>query len=123
MSKGRPGTKKEESPGLSVEEIIEIKQAFDLFGSNHAGKLNPRELKLSMKLLGFDRKNLTILLLTADLDTPDIEKNRRISLMDSINARNHKLEDKESKEGTHRINDLFIDKSNEVTISQSSFKN
>ena len=123
MSKGRPGTKKEESPGLSVEEIIEIKQAFDLFDSNHAGKLNPRELKLSMKLLGFDRKNLTILRLTADLDTPDIEKNRRISLMDSINARNHKLEDKESKEGTQRINDLFLDKSNEVTISQSSFKN
>ena len=70
MSK-RGGSKKVERPGLSSEEVDEIKQAFDLFDTNGTGKIDPKELKAAMQSLGFDSKNPTIYQLIADLDTPD----------------------------------------------------
>ena len=48
----RQGTKKVakkvERPGLSTEEVDEIKQAFDLFDTNGTGKIDPKELKAAM---------------------------------------------------------------------------
>ena len=41
-------------PGLSNEEIKELRQAFELFDSSGEGKLNPKELISSMKSLHFD---------------------------------------------------------------------
>ena len=68
-------TKQVERPGLSNEEVDEIKQAFDLFDTNGTGKIDPKELKAAMQSLGFDSKNPTIYQLIADLDTPEAEKN------------------------------------------------
>ena len=47
MSK-RGGSKKVERPGLSSEEVDEIKQAFDLFDTNGTGKIDPKELKAAI---------------------------------------------------------------------------
>ena len=44
MSK-RGGSKKVERPGLSSEEVDEIKQAFDLFDTNGTVKLTQRNSK------------------------------------------------------------------------------
>ena len=75
----RQGTKKVakkvDRPGLSTEEVDEIKQAFDLFDTNGTGKIDPKELKAAMQSLGFDSKNPTIFQLIADLDTPEAAKN------------------------------------------------
>ena len=106
MSK-RAGSKRVERPGLSSEEVDEIKQAFDLFDTNGTGKIDPKELKAAMQSLGFDSKNPTIYQLIADLDTPEAEKNGGISFDDFVDAINDKLGDKESKEGIRRIFDLF----------------
>ena len=97
MSRGRPGRKKVESPGLSGEEIVELSKPL-IFDGNYAGKVNPKELKPVMKSLGFVNKNPTIFRLIADLYTPIVDKNRRISLIDFINAINDKLETEESRE-------------------------
>ena len=135
MSK-RGGSKKVERPGLSSEEVDEIKQAFDLFDTNGTGKIDPKELKAAMQSLGFDSKNPTIYQLIADfdsknptiyqliadLDTPDAERNGGISFDDFVDAINDKLGDKESKEGIRRIFDLFIDDPNADTITLSSLK-
>ena len=48
MSK-RQGSKRVERPGLSSEEVDEIKQAFDLFDTNGTGKIDPKELKAAMQ--------------------------------------------------------------------------
>ena len=106
MSK-RAGSKRVERPGLSSEEVDEIKQAFDLFDTNGTGKIDPKELKAAMQSLGFDSKNPTIYQLIADLDTPDAERNGGITFDDFVDAINDKLGDKESKEGIRRIFDLF----------------
>ena len=121
MSK-RAGSKRVERPGLSSEEVDEIKQAFDLFDTNGTGKIDPKELKAAMQSLGFDSKNPTIYHLIADLDTPEAESNGGISFDDFVDAINDKLGDKESKEGIRRIFDLFIDDPNADTITLSSLK-
>ena len=117
----RQGTKKVakkvERPGLSTEEVDEIKQAFDLFDTNGTGKIDPKELKAAMQSLGFDSKNPTIFQLIADLDTPEAAKNGGIDFDNFVEAINNKLGDKESKEGIRRIFDLFIDDPNSDTIT------
>ena len=117
----KKGSKRVERPGLSSEEVDEIKQAFDLFDTNGTGKIDPKELKAAMQSLGFDSKNPTIYQLIADLDTPEAERNGGISFDDFVDAINDKLGDKESKEGIRRIFDLFIDDPNADTITLSSF--
>ena len=122
----RQGTKKVakkvERPGLSTEEVDEIKQAFDLFDTNGTGKIDPKELKAAMQSLGFDSKNPTIFQLIADLDTPEAAKNGGIDFDNFVEAINNKLGDKESKEGIRRIFDLFIDDPNSYTITLNSLK-
>ena len=122
----RQGTKKVakkvERPGLSTEEVDEIKQAFDLFDTNGTGKIDPKELKAAMQSLGFDSKNPTIFQLIADLDTPEAAKNGGIDFDNFVEAINNKLGDKESKEGIRRIFDLFIDDPNSDTSTLNSLK-
>ena len=121
MSK-RQASKRVERPGLSSEEVDEIKQAFDLFDTNGTGKIDPKELKAAMQSLGFDTKNPTIYTLIADLDTPEAAKNGGVNFDDFVGSINNKLGDKESKEGIHRIFELFIDDPNADTITLSSLK-
>ena len=109
-------------PGLSNEEIKELRQAFELFDSSGEGKLNPKELISSMKSLHFDTKNPTIFSLIADLDTIEAKKNGGITFDEYVLSINSKLHDKESKEGIRRIFDLFIDNPNNDTITMSALK-
>ena len=122
----RTGTKKVvkkvERPGLSTEEVDEIRQAFDLFDTNGTGKIDPKELKAAMQSLGFDSKNPTIYELIADLDTPEATKNGGIDFEIFVESINNKLGDKESKDGIRRIFDLFIDDPNSDTITLNSLK-
>ena len=123
MSRGKKtAAAKVEKPGLSNEEVDEIRQAFDLFDTNGTGKIDPKELKAAMQSLGFDSKNPPIYQLIADLDTPEAARNGGISFDDFVGAINDKLGDKESKEGIRRIFDLFIDDPNADTITLSSLK-
>ena len=75
-----------------------------------------------MQSLGFDTKNPTIYTLIADLDTPEAAKNGGVNFDDFVGSINNKLGDKESKEGIHRIFELFIDDPNADTITLSSLK-
>ena len=52
--------KKYERPGLTEDEIEEIKEAFDLFDTDGSGQIDPKELKAAMQSLGFEAKNQTI---------------------------------------------------------------
>ena len=47
-------------PGLTEDEILEIKEAFDLFDTDGGGSIDPKELKAAMTSLGFEAKNQTI---------------------------------------------------------------
>ena len=58
-----------ERPGLTEDEIEEIREAFALFDTDGHGRIDPRELKAAMSSLGFEAKNPTIYAMIADLDT------------------------------------------------------
>lgn len=50
----KPAAKKKiERPGLTEDEIEELKEAFNLFDTEATGKIDPRELKSAMQSLGF----------------------------------------------------------------------
>jgi centrin-1 len=114
--------KKVERPGLSQDEVDEIRQAFDLFDTNGTGKIDPKELKAAMQSLGFDTKNPTIFQLIAELDTPEVSKRGGIDFDSFVEAINNKLGDKETKEGIRRIFELFIDDPNQETITLASLR-
>ena len=63
------GKGKPQRPGLTEDEIEEIREAFNLFDSEGTGKIDPRELKAAMQSLGFDTKNPTIYTMIAELET------------------------------------------------------
>ena len=56
-------------PGLTEDEVEEIREAFALFDTDNSGRIDPKELKAAMKSLGFEKKNPTIYNMIADLDT------------------------------------------------------
>ena len=120
--KSKQTSKKVERPGLSQDEVDEIRQAFDLFDTNQTGKIDPKELKAAMTSLGFDSKNPTIFQLIADLDTPENAKKGGIDFESFVVAINNKLGDKETKEGIERIFNLFIDDPNSNTINLASLR-
>ena len=122
VQKSKQVSKKVERPGLSQDEVDEIRQAFDLFDTNQTGKIDPKELKAAMQSLGFDTKNPTIFQLIADLDTPDNVKKGGIDFDTFVEAINNKLGDKETKEGIERIFNLFIDDPNQNSITLSSLR-
>ena len=65
---GKASLKKYERPGLTEDEIEEIKEAFDLFDTDGTGTIDPKELKAAMQSLGFEAKNQTIFQMISDLD-------------------------------------------------------
>ena len=96
-----------ERPGLTEDEIEEIREAFNLFDTEGSGMIDPKELKAAMQSLGFESKNPVIYAMIADLDTPENASGINFdNFLDSITA---KLGNKESKDGIARIFDLFDD--------------
>lgn len=54
--------------GLSEDEVLEIKEAFDLFDKNHTGCINAKELKEALLNMGIDPKNRTLKNMIDELD-------------------------------------------------------
>ena len=94
-----------ERPGLTEDEIEEIREAFNLFDTDNSGTIDPKELRAAMQSLGFESKNPTIYAMIADLD----RLGSAIDFDTFLDAITDKLGDKESKNGIEKIFDLFDD--------------
>ena len=114
--------KNSQGENASNEENDDLRQAFDLFDVKENGKIDPNEIKETMKQLGFDAKNPTIFQIIEDLDTPESKKNGGISFSEFSESMNKRLGDKESKEGARRIFDLFVDDTKAEYIPIESLK-
>jgi hypothetical protein len=57
-----------ERPGLSQEEIAELKEAFNLFDQDGSGTIDPSELRSAMTSLGYDVKNPLVFQILSNLD-------------------------------------------------------
>lgn len=92
-------------PGLTEEEIEEIKEAFSLFDTDGSGTIDPKELKAAMHSLGFDKKSPTVYEMISELE----ERNKEITFDDFLDAISNKLGNRETRDGINRIFDLFDD--------------
>lgn len=64
-----PGARRRiERPGLTADEIEEVREAFSLFDTDGSGTVDPKELKAAMQSLGFETKNPTVFQMIAELD-------------------------------------------------------
>eukprot|EP00747_Dinoflagellata_sp_TGD_P213251 gnl/TRDRNA2_/TRDRNA2_86234_c0_seq2.p1 gnl/TRDRNA2_/TRDRNA2_86234_c0~~gnl/TRDRNA2_/TRDRNA2_86234_c0_seq2.p1 ORF type:complete len:171 (+),score=54.08 gnl/TRDRNA2_/TRDRNA2_86234_c0_seq2:105-617(+) len=96
-----------ERPGLTEDEIDEIREAFNLFDTDGSGQIDPRELKAAMQSLGFETKNPTIYQMIADLDSDG--HGGPIDFEEFLDAITQKLGDKETRDGISKIFSLFDD--------------
>ena len=117
----RPGTNKKEfsakdyeRPGLSVDEVEEIKEAFDIFDVNKDGHIQVSELLKAMTTLGFDAKNPAIYNMIADMDE---DGNGVIDFTEFLDMMTARISDQNTKEDLERVFKLFDDdRTQEITV-------
>jgi centrin-1 len=101
-------------PGLTEDDIEEIKEAFDLFDSDGSGTVEPRELKSAMVSLGFEAKNATLFHVVSELDK---DGSGAIDFEEFLNMMSSQMDDHSSKEDIRSIFVLFdADKTGYINI-------
>ena len=93
-------------PGLTEDEIEEIKEAFDLFDTDGSGSIDPRELRAAMQSLGFEAKNQTIYQMITDLDK---NKNNNIDFEEFLDMMTARMSDRDTREDINKVFRLFDD--------------
>merc|ERR1712071_351811 len=115
MSKAKFNAKKFERPGLTEDEIEEIKEASDLFDTDNSGTIDPKELKAAMQSLGFDSKNQTIFQMISDLDKDGSGQIEFEEFLDLMTAR---MSDKDTRSDIEKVFRLFDDdKTGKITFN------
>ena len=109
-------------PGLSNEEIEEIKNAFDKYDLQKTGKIKPKQFLKEMSSMGFNIKAPYIYKLISELDTEEAEKNGGVPIDEIFKAINNKLGNTESEEGIKQIFELFKENPDDNTLSLDSLK-
>ena len=97
--------KKYEKNGLTEDEVMEIKEAFDLFDSDRSGEIDSEELKQALKNLGIDSKNQTLANMMADLDK---DGSGKIDFDEFINMMTAKMSDRDTREDLQKVFRLFL---------------
>lgn len=93
-------------PGLTEDEIEEIKEAFDLFDTDGSGSIDPKELRAAMQSLGFEAKNQTIYQMITDLDK---NKSGNIDFEEFLDMMTARMSDKDTREDIDKVFRLFDD--------------
>ena len=102
---GKFDTKNYEKNGLTEDEVLEIREAFDLFDTDHSGEIDVAELKQALMNLGIDTKNQTLQNMLADIDK---NGNANIDFDEFIDMMTAKMSDKDTREDLEKVFELFI---------------
>ena len=94
-----------EKNGLTEDEVLEIKEAFDLFDTDHSGTIDTDELKQALGNLGIDAKNQTLQNMMNDIDK---NQSGTIDFDEFIEMMTAKMSDKDTPEDLRKVFDLFI---------------
>ncbi|KAB0798836.1 hypothetical protein PPYR_06716 [Photinus pyralis] len=101
---------------LSDEQKTDIREAFDLFDTEGAGKIDTKELKVAIRALGFEPKKEEIKKMIADIDPDGTGK---LSFEEFLQLMSVKMAEKDSKEEILKAFRLFDDDD----TGKISFKN
>ena len=99
-------SKNYERPGLSADEVEEIKEAFDIFDADQSGTISVAELLNAMKSLGFDTKNPAIFKMIADFDE---DGNGVITFDEFLDMMTARISDRNTRDDLRRVFNLFDD--------------
>ena len=103
-----------ERPGLSADEVEEIKEAFDIFDVDQSGAISVSELLNAMRSLGFDTKNPAIFKMISDMDE---DGNGEIEFDEFLDMMTARISDTNTKEDLERVFKLFDeDRNGEITV-------
>lgn len=93
-----------ERPGLSQDEIEELREAFNLFDADGSGTIDAKELKTAMESLGYKDKNRMVFQMLENLSGGDeLDFNAFLDLMTA------KISDTDSREDIDKVFHLFTD--------------
>merc|ERR1712127_1153062 len=88
-------SRKAKKPGLSEEQIEEIREAFNLFDTDHSGSIDYRELKAAMRALGFEVKKEELKKMITDIDA---DGSGHIEFPEFLEMMTGKMGEKDTKE-------------------------
>ena len=94
-----------EKYGLTEDEVLEIKEAFDLYDTDHSGNIDTEELKQALANLGIDAKNQTLQNMMNDVDK---NQSGTINFDEFIELITAKMSDKDTPEDLRKVFYLFI---------------
>mmetsp|Transcript_79798 Transcript_79798/g.182817 ORF Transcript_79798/g.182817 Transcript_79798/m.182817 type:complete len:194 (+) Transcript_79798:63-644(+) len=91
-------------PALSEDQHDELREAFNLFDTEHSGMVDARELKAAMLAVGFDvpKPKISNMLRTMGLNDHSQVRYEQFAEMMAV-----RMPEKESREEIHRIFQLF----------------
>jgi len=98
--------KRYERPGLMLDEIEEMKEAFDLFDLDATGQVPPRDLVNAIQSLGLENKNSVIQQILKDLEKI---QSPGIQFTDFIDLFSAKMGERDTREDIAKVFRLFDD--------------
>lgn len=105
---------------FQINDFSELRKAFDTFDIFKTGKIDPKELKASLRAAGLDLNNPALFDIIASLDTPDnadgVDFQKFCIIFDKT------LSNDTSKHGLEKIFHLFISDPNQFIINEASIR-
>ena len=99
--------------GITEAEVLEYKQAFDLFDTDQGGSIDTKgthfiytELKAAMVSLGFDSKNAVIFQMIADMDE---DGSGQLEFGEWLHLMTHRVSNQSSREAIDKVFPLYDD--------------
>merc|ERR1712066_652522 len=104
-----------ERPGLSADEVQEVKDAFDLFDTDSSGAVSVQELVEAMESLGLQQKNEAVFNMIKEIDTDGSGELEFTEWLEMMTAR---LSDKTPRSEIERVFKLFDDdRTGEISLN------
>ncbi|KAK9823193.1 hypothetical protein WJX72_000983 [[Myrmecia] bisecta] len=112
---GRPTVKVAEKRVLSEEEAAEVREAFNLFDTDHSGFMDYRELKVALRALGFPVKKKDVKQILVEYDK---DESGKIDLAEFQLIMTAKLLNRDPDEQMSKAFQLFdLDGSGKITVA------
>lgn len=102
--------------GLDEEQIEELREAFNLFDTEHSGTIDARELKAALRALGFEVKKEDVRRMLSDVGK---DPSQPIDFNDFCEMMRGRMPDKNSRDEINKVFALF----DEDETGKISFRN
>jgi len=89
---------------LTEEQLEEVKEAFNLFDTNHSGTIDVRELKAAMRALGFEMKKEEVRKMLSDIHK---EPTDHIDFHEFVQMMSGKMGERDTEEEIMKVFMLF----------------